>query len=198
MERMMISRVGMLLLALSLMSVAAAGSAAESATTSTQATTKAAPPPRPPMSRALAQSIAIGQQAPDFKVLTLDGNEVALKDTRGKVVLVSFYAGWCGFCVRDLPALKALYEEFGKNKKFAMLGLSLDDTMDRAEGYTEKHKIPWPQGFLGDWTRDRISREYKVKEIPAMFLIDPAGKIIDKEDHAKWLRESIARALKQK
>lgn len=153
------------------------------------------PATRPPFSRGLAQALAVGEQAPDFKVVTFDGRQLALHDYRGKIVLVAFYASWCGFCVADLPQLKALYTEFGKDRQFVMIGLNLDKNMEQGENYGKKNAIAWPEGYLGDWAKDKYAPAYQVKEIPTMFLIDPAGKIIDKEDHARWLRDSIARAL---
>lgn len=170
---------------------------AETPTTSTQASAAKPAAKRPEMSKTVAQAVAIGKDAPGFKAMTFEGEMIDLKSQRGKVVLVAFWASWCGFCVKDAPALKALHEEFGKNPKFVMIGLSLDNNMDRAEKFVTDRKMNWIQGFLGDWTTDKVSAAYNCKEIPMMFLIGPDGKIIDKDDHAQWLREPLAKALAQ-
>lgn len=179
------------------MMLAAAVGWAETPTTSTQAGAAKPAGKRPAPSKAVAQAVAVGQEAPDFKAMTFEGDPISLKSHRGKVVLVAFWASWCGFCVQDAPALKKLHEEFGKNPKFVMISLSLDNSMDRAEKFVADRKLNWTQGFLGDWTTDKVSAAYNCKEIPMMFLVGPDGKIIDKDDHAQWLREPIARALAQ-
>lgn len=175
------------------MALAAGLAAAEPVTTGTQVAKSEAK--RPPMSRPVTQAIAIGEQAPDFKALTFDGDEIALKDCRGKYLLLTFWASWCGWCVVDTPPLKALHDEFAKDKRIVFVSLSLDSNMDRGEKFVKARDLKWTQGFLGDWAKDQVSLKYKVKEIPLMFLIDPQGKIIDKDDKAAHLRASIAKAL---
>lgn len=173
----------------------AAAAAAEPVTTGTQVAAKGGELKRPPLSKSVMQAIAIGEQAPDFKTLTFDGDEIALKNYRGKYVLLNFWASWCGWCVVDTPPLKALFEEFGKDKRIVFVSLSVDNNMDRGEKFIKTRDLKWTQGFLGDWAKDQVSLKYKVKEIPLMFLIDPQGKIIDKDDKAAHLRASIAKVL---
>lgn len=174
----------------------AAAATAEPVTTGTQASAKGEAK-RPPLSKPVTQAIAIGEQAPDFKTLTFDGDEISLKQYRGKYVLLTFWAAWCGWCVVDAPPLKALYEEFGKDKRIVFVSLSLDNNMDRGEKFVKDRGLKWTQGFLGDWSKDQVTLKYKVKEIPLMFLIDPQGKIVDKDDKAVHLRASIAKVLQK-
>ena len=150
-----------------------------------------------------AQEIAIArimtgrQAAPEFKCVTLDGQEFSLAAQRGKFVLVEFWASWCGFCRAELPAMKRLHQEFGNDPRLVMIGLSVDSHIDQAEAYVAKNGIAWNQGILGNWSYDRVSRRYQVKEIPTMFLIGPDGRIMDKQVSGQAMRESVARALGQ-
>ncbi|MHC4566070.1 MAG: TlpA family protein disulfide reductase [Planctomycetota bacterium] len=74
----------------------------------------------------LNSQLCKGQAAPLFDVKTLNGEEIRLQDLRGKIVLLAFWASWCGECVADIPMLKELYNEFGSDARFVMIGLSLD------------------------------------------------------------------------
>jgi len=67
-----------------------------------------------------------GQPAPMFEVETIGGKRIHLQDLRGKIVLLSFWASWCGEYVADIPMLKELHKEFGSDERFTMIGLSLD------------------------------------------------------------------------
>jgi peroxiredoxin len=126
----------------------------------------------------VAVNLNSGDQAPDFEVKTLDGGSLRLSDFRGKYVLLDFWATWCGPCRAETPNLKSLYEAYGKNPKFAMLGLSLDKAVEEPKAYAKTEGIAWHQGFLGDWSKAMLPTRYGVEGIPAMFLIDPVGKIV--------------------
>jgi thiol-disulfide isomerase/thioredoxin len=118
-----------------------------------------------------------GDAAPDFDVKYLDGKPLRLADYRGKYVLLDFWATWCGPCRAETPHLKTVYDSYGKNPKFAMLGLSLDKAEQAPRDYAKTEGIAWHQGFLGEWGKATLPARYGVEGIPAIFLIDPAGKI---------------------
>jgi len=122
-------------------------------------------------------NLKTGDPAPDFEIKTLDGAPLHLGDFRGKYVLLDFWATWCGPCRGETPELKAVYDSYGKNPKFAMIGLSLDKETKAPRDYTAKEGMPWVQGFLGDWSEAKLPAKYGVEGIPAIFLLDPDGKI---------------------
>ena len=130
-----------------------------------------------PITVQMVRNLKTGDPAPDFEIKTIDGGSLHLGDFRGKYVLLDFWATWCGPCRAETPELKAVYAAYSKNPKFAMIGLSLDKTVEAPRDYARKEGMPWPQGFLGDWADTKLPARYGVEGIPAIFLLDPAGNI---------------------
>lgn len=139
--------------------------------------------------------LKVGTAAPDFRVKTLDGREVGLQDFRGKFVLLDFWATWCGPCREELPLIKALYDEFGKDPRFVLLGLSLDNEINAPRDFTQKNGMTWPQAFLGKWEDDQVTKAYAVEAIPALFLIGPDGRILARDLAGETIKKSVAEAL---
>jgi peroxiredoxin len=122
------------------------------------------------------ESALLHQPAPDFQLTTLDGAQVSLKDFRGKKVVVSFWASWCGPCRMELPELQAFYEKYhAKNPNFEILAISTDEVRREAEHYVRDAKLTFP--VL--WDRDgKAGDAYGVDGIPMLFVIDENGKVV--------------------
>jgi peroxiredoxin len=142
----------------------------------------------------LNSQLCKGQAAPLFDVKTLNGEEIRLQDLRGKIVLLAFWASWCGECVADIPMLKELYNEFGSDARFVMIGLSLDRSAQKMRSFTKSQGMKWTQGVLGDWSQSKIPSQYAVSFIPATYLIDQNGIMVDVPRGPK-MREAIEKAL---
>ncbi len=127
----------------------------------------------------LNSQLSKGQTAPLFDVKTLDGKRIRLQDLRGKIVLLSFWASWCGECIAEIPTLKEFYKAFGSDKRFVMIGLSLDNSAKTLRSFTKSHEMNWTQGVLGDWSQSKIPSLYAVSFIPTMYLIDQNGIVVD-------------------
>jgi peroxiredoxin/outer membrane lipoprotein-sorting protein len=117
-------------------------------------------------------SFLLHQPAPDFELKTLEGDKVRLADLKGRPVLLSFWASWCGPCRRELPLLSALYEQY-KNKGLVILGVN-DEGRGTARKFAETAGLTFQT--LDD-SNFKVNRLYRVRAIPTLFLIDPQGKI---------------------
>lgn len=122
--------------------------------------------------------LAIGNIAPDFTQNKIDGTPMKLSDLRGKVVLIDFWASWCGPCRRENPNVVAAYNKY-KDKGFTVMSVSLDKDKNAWLGAIEKDGLVWPNHVsdLKQWSNE-AARLYQVSGIPFTVLIDKDGKIL--------------------
>ena len=118
----------------------------------------------------------VGQKAIDFHVTDLNGAELSLEKYRNKVVLLDFWAVWCGPCLAEIPNVKRVYEKY-KDRNFQIIGINLDRNRSRLQDYLNKEGITWPQFFDGKGWKNKVAEMYRVNSIPSMYLIDGNGVV---------------------
>ncbi|HLP25936.1 MAG TPA: redoxin domain-containing protein [Acidobacteriota bacterium] len=127
--------------------------------------------------------LKIGAQAPDFVSQTVDGKAVKLSDFRGKVVVLDFWATWCGPCMASMPHTQEVAAHY-KDQGVVVLANCTSDTRAKFEQWVKTNQSKYPDMI---WTHDaaerapeRVSRAlYGVGGIPCQFIIDREGKIVD-------------------
>ena len=118
-----------------------------------------------------------GTTAPDFILPMPNGYRVQLAEYKGKYVLLDFWASWCPDCRKDIPAVKALHDKYGKKVEF--IGVSFDVDRDRWSKCVIDNKMSWRQVSELKKMRDaNISKAYGVEWIPSMTLVGPDGKVV--------------------
>jgi peroxiredoxin len=137
-----------------------------------------------------SKSFVVGSEAPDFTQKTPEGEDLSLSDLRGKVVLIDFWASWCGPCRKENPHVVKLYEKY-KDQGFEILGVSLDKDMKRWTKAIEKDGLEWKHvSDLKGW-KNEVAQTYSVRSIPHTVLIDKDGKIIARNLRSKALDKQL-------
>jgi thiol-disulfide isomerase/thioredoxin len=124
----------------------------------------------------------------------LKGKEVDLSKMTDKVVLVDFWATWCGPCVAEMPNVIAAYDKY-KERGFEVVGISLDEDKASVEKFIEEKKMPWSQYFDGKGWGNEIAQRFGISGIPATFLVGKDGKIVASNLRGPALEEAIEKAL---
>lgn len=117
----------------------------------------------------------IGKKAPDFTLRDLDGNSVSLEDFRGKVLILDFWAVWCGPCQMSLPFFQKMSERYG-NRGLEVVGLHVDDRMpglDSVRDYLEDRRVHYTN-LLSTF---EVDEAFQVYAMPTTYLIDRDGRI---------------------
>jgi len=120
---------------------------------------------------------ALGQPV-KMSFVAVDGRKIDLAKLKGKVVLIDFWATWCGPCVAELPNVKKTYTKFHK-RGFEIVGISLDSNKDKLTNFVEDNEMSWAQHFDGKGWKNKYAVEFGIQGIPAMWLIDKKGDLVD-------------------
>jgi thiol-disulfide isomerase/thioredoxin len=141
--------------------------------------------PDSPRNRMIEGQLAIAdlaeQKKPntmDLKFKATDGSDVDLSKLRGKVVLIDFWATWCGPCVAEIPNVVSAYEKL-HSKGFEIIGISLDQDEEKLAAFTKSKGMTWPQYFDGKGWTNEISTRFGITSIPTMWLVNKKGVVVD-------------------
>jgi thiol-disulfide isomerase/thioredoxin len=113
----------------------------------------------------------------DFTIKDVDGNQVSLASYKGKVVLLNFWATWCGPCKAEIPGFVRLQEKY--RDQLVIIGYSVDDTAEKAKAYAAEYKMNYPI-LLGEGREDVQDAYGPIWGIPASFIISKDGKVCRK------------------
>ncbi|MSU25574.1 MAG: TlpA family protein disulfide reductase [Opitutus sp.] len=161
----------------------------------------------------------------EMKFTAADGREVDFAKLRGKVVLVDFWATWCGPCIAEIPNLTRVYNEYHA-KGFEVIGISFENSSiideaalkiprnagksldtpeqiaekktkakDKMLAFAKEKNMPWPQQFDGNYWENEYGRMYNIRGIPAMFLLDKEGKLIETSARGEKLEPLVKKLL---
>ena len=119
----------------------------------------------------------------------IKGTTVSLKGLKGKVVVLDFWATWCGPCVEEMPKMKELYAKY-RDRGVEFIGVSLDEPkeeggLDKLKDFVAKNHIPWPQYYQGNGWESEFSSGLGIDAIPRVFLVDADGKIASVDARGK-------------
>ncbi len=138
--------------------------------------------------------LRVGDLAPDFTAPRLDGGPFKLSDTRGKLVLLDFWATWCAPCRAEVPALKNIQETFGADPRFLLVGVSCDEGARAPASYTKENALNWTQ-VHGGKLLEGVAETYLIRAIPATFLVAPDGRVVAINLRGPALKEAVRNAL---
>ena len=148
-------------------------------------------------SKKLKGALAEGAKFPDFTEKDVAGKPLSIANYKGKVVLLDFWATWCGPCVRELPNVIKIYEKYHK-QGLEIIGISLDKDQQKLLSFTKEKNMTWPQYFDGLAWQNKLAVKYGVESIPATYLLDGQGIIIGKDLRGEELEQAVAKALAKK
>jgi thiol-disulfide isomerase/thioredoxin len=133
----------------------------------------------------------------DLAYEAIDGRKVDVQKLKGKVVLVDFWATWCGPCMAALPEVVDVYNKY-HDKGFEIVGISLDQSEKALKNVLSRHKMEWPQYFDGKGWGNKFVIEYNISEVPTMWLVDKTGKLRTmqaREDLEKQVQDLLAESV---
>lgn len=140
-------------------------------------------------------TIRAGRTPPDFTASSLDGRKVSLSGYKGKVVLLDFWATWCGPCIVELPNVKRIYEKYN-DEGFEIVSISLDRNEEMLRTFVKRSELDWTHIYnLSLPPGQDIASQYGVEAIPQMILVGRHGKIVDTGLRGPVLEEAVKYAV---
>lgn len=146
----------------------------------------------------LPPNLATGQTVPSFDAVATDGTKVSFpKSYAGKIVMLDFWATWCGPCIAEMPNVIKAYEKY-HDKGFEILGISFDqaNAAEKLANFTKQNNMPWPQVYEGKYWETTIGLQFGVEGIPFALIVDGStGKILANSPRGEALEKALESAF---
>ena len=140
------------------------------------------------------ESLNIGDPAPLFQAKTLRGDSISLADHLGKMVILEFWATWCGPCLPEIPHLKSIRSAYPEND-LQIIGISLDSDAEKLKAFLQENALPWPQIQQPEEWKDELPTLYNVSGIPRTYIIGRSGNIVAKDVRGEELEKAMAQLM---
>lgn len=141
--------------------------------------------------------LEVGSEFPDFQATELlSGEAFKLSEFRGSVVIVDFWATWCGPCLIELPNVKRVFEA-QRGNGLQIISISLDRSVDRCREFVQKQGMDWYHVADGGFWQAELAVRFGIHSIPAMFVIGKDGKLVASRPRGDELEHAVRQALEQ-
>lgn len=140
--------------------------------------------------------LGIGKPAPTFIAETINGDTINLSKLKGKVILLDFWATWCGPCIPEIPHLKEIQRKYG-DQDFILIGISLDYKLSDLKKFIQKREMNWVHIWQKQTWNDALIKLYNVDGIPDTYLINRKGIIVAKNLRGERLEKAVAELMQQ-
>ena len=141
--------------------------------------------------------LVVGKPFPALELTTTDGGKLTTTDLVGKVVLIDYWATWCGPCVREMPNVLKTYQQF-HDQGFEVIGISLDEDLAQLATFVAEQQLPWKQACDGKGWQSDAAKRFGINSIPATFLIAKDGTLAAVDVRGDDLAAAVERALQAK
>ena len=142
----------------------------------------------------IQRALVVSAKFPDFEEKDIAGKPLSIAKYKGKVVLIDFWATWCGPCIGELPNVLKTYKKYHA-KGFEIIGISLDKEEQTLTSFIKKRDMPWQQFFDGKGWGNKLAVKYGVNSIPMTYLLDGEGKIVATNLRGEELDAMVAKTL---
>ena len=142
-----------------------------------------------------AHTVKSGAEFPSFAEFDMNtGKLIELEKFRGKVVLIDFWATWCGPCIAEIPQVKKIYKKYHR-QGFEIIGISLDSSVSKCQSYVKKNEMDWHHICDGRGWRSKIAQKYDVSGIPLQVVVGKDGKVVSVNARGERLEAAVKKAL---
>ncbi len=136
----------------------------------------------------------VGDRAPQFSVQTETGKTLTEKDFGGKLLVLNFWAAWCGPCVQEVPSLEAFQQAYA-SKGVVVLGISVDTNADLYNRFREQFNVSFETSRDPQWD---LAAKYGTFQLPETYIIDSSGKVVQKVIAAQdWMSPEFLESVKK-